>query len=786
MTLLGVIAVVVAAITSPYLAGVAQAHASLVSATPTNNDKLTRPPARIILRFSESIERRLTQIQVLDQNQKRVDTNDMAFDNSDPTFASVGVKTLAPGLYFVRWSNVSAVDGHELSGQYPFVVLNPDGSFPAGITANALTGARTSGGQLLPADLDSALKWLSLLSLATVAGAAFFLFAVMRPAASFLEDEDYLRVTDTAERWAISLSHVLLPVAFIASGTLLLLTVRRFSADTSLWSYVTTVRVGQFTLARLLLTALALGGSDLLFLGNSRVKRHIGLGLTIAATVGALFTYSMVSHAAADNGKFWAVTSDFLHLLASAAWLGALVMILMFLRWRRQAIDEGARWLYIANVFDRFSVLAALSVATILATGTFNGLAAVPTASAMIDTAYGRVLLAKIALLLPLLAVAGFNAFILKPRLVAAIDTLYQQGGTASEQTRARWTPQLRRLRALLVPTVAIEIALVLAIFAAVGVLTQTATAAGQIASEQAAKAAPTKFDQKATKGGLNFELRVSPNLADTVNEYTLDIRNPDGSPTTTVTLARLRFSYPDAPNAVAPSEILLTRFNPGEYKGAGVYFTTQGNWRIDVTIRRSVGDDVTEAFLLPVAKAPASTQRGGSSFELPFTVFNWNQVLGAVLALAGGLVLVYRRQIHVLNAGYRTTVTGATAVLLAGAVLAFGVGTHSTAADPTAGNPVKPTQDSIARGKLLFQQNCVQCHGIDGRGDGPQAAQLSPAPSDFRQHMPLHTDPQFYAFIHDGYAGTAMPAFGSAFSPTDIWNLVNFLRDAFTQRPSQ
>lgn len=38
LMLLGVIAVVVAAITSPYLAGVAQAHASLVSATPTNND----------------------------------------------------------------------------------------------------------------------------------------------------------------------------------------------------------------------------------------------------------------------------------------------------------------------------------------------------------------------------------------------------------------------------------------------------------------------------------------------------------------------------------------------------------------------------------------------------------------------------------------------------------------------------------------------------------------------------------------------------------------------------
>ncbi len=785
--MLGVIAVVVAAITSPYFAGTAQAHASLVSASPANNDKLTRPPTRVILRFSESIERRLTQIQVLDKNQKRVDTNDMAFDNSDPTFASVGVKPLDPGLYFVKWSNVSAIDGHELSGQYPFVVLNPDGSFPAGITAGALTGATTSGGQLLPADLDSALKWISLLSLATVAGAAFFLFAGMRPAASFLEEEDYAQVTDTTERWLITLSHVLLPIAFIASGILLVITTRRFSTDTSLWSYVTTVRVGQFTLARLLLIVLALGGCDLLFLGSSRLKRNSGLGLMIVATIGALLTYSMVSHSAGDTGKFWAVSSDFVHLLASAAWLGALAMIFIFLRWRRQALGDAARWLYIANVFDRFSILAALSVTTILATGTFNGLAAVPTAGAMIHTTYGRVLLAKIALLLPLLAVAGLNAFVLKPRFVAAIDTLYQQGGTASESTRAHWTPQLRRLRELLVPTVAIEIALVLAIFAAVGVLTQTTTAAGEIASEKAAKTPPTKFDQKAAQSGLTFELIVSPNQADTVNEYTLDIRNPDGSPTTTVTEARLRFSYPDAPNAVAPSEILLTRFNPGEYKGAGVYFTTKGNWRIDMTIRRSVGDDVSHAFLLPVAQAPANTRVGGGSpFELPFTVFNWNQVLGAVLALIGGLILVYRRQIRVPHVGYRATVTGATAVLLAGAVLAFGVGTHGTAADPTAGNPVKPTQDSIARGKLLFQQNCVQCHGIDGRGDGPQAAQLSPAPSDFRLHMPLHTDPQFYAFIHDGYAGTAMPAFGSAFSPTDIWNLVNFLRSAFTQAPSQ
>jgi mono/diheme cytochrome c family protein len=115
--------------------------------------------------------------------------------------------------------------------------------------------------------------------------------------------------------------------------------------------------------------------------------------------------------------------------------------------------------------------------------------------------------------------------------------------------------------------------------------------------------------------------------------------------------------------------------------------------------------------------------------------------------------------------------------MLVAGGVLAFGVHTHTKAQDVRSGNPVPPSERSIARGRELFQQNCVVCHGVDGRGDGPQAAELNPAPTDFRLHLPLHTDPQFYAFIHDGYRGTAMPAFGDAFSEEDIWNLVNFLR---------
>ena len=149
--------------------------------------------------------------------------------------------------------------------------------------------------------------------------------------------------------------------------------------------------------------------------------------------------------------------------------------------------------------------------------------------------------------------------------------------------------------------------------------------------------------------------------------------------------------------------------------------------------------------------------------------------------------MLIYRKQLRVLRPpAYRIGVTVATALLLVGAVLAFGVDTHSKPVDARIGNPVPPSQESTARGKMLFQQNCIVCHGIDGRGDGPAAVGLSPAPSDFRLHTPLHTDPQFYGFIATGYPASAMPSFKDAFSATDIWNLVNFLRSAFSDAPTQ
>jgi putative copper export protein/mono/diheme cytochrome c family protein len=527
-----------------------------------------------------------------------------------------------------------------------------------------------------------------------------------------------------------------------------------------------------------------------LHLASRRGLRSAGLVGMLAASLSGLLTFSLTSHGGAGDGAFWAVLSDYIHLLASAAWLGALAMLIPLMRWARRGLGSAERFLYMANVFDRFSIVAGLSVLAILSTGAFNGLAQIPSLDALFDTTYGRVLVVKLALMTPLLAVAGLNALYLKPRLVSAIDGVYQREGGASEKLREEAQGRLARLQRILPATVAAEIALVIAVFAAVAVLTQTSTAKGEIAQVEARKQASTEFKDRKPAGDLQLEFTIRPNLVG-LNEYALSMRNEDDTPATDAVQVRLRFFYVDPANPgldTGQTELILNRFGAGEYKGSGTYFSQPGSWRVEAGIRRQDNDDVSRNFVVSVA--PSASRAGSAAqgrFALPFTSVDWMQVLGALIAIAGAAVVLYGRQVAgAVRWDGRWVAASGAAAALAGGVLVFAAPTGGAGAGRDGENPIKPTEASVTAGRMLFQQNCVVCHGADGRGGGPQAAGLDPAPSDFRLHVPLHTDAQFYAFIANGFPGSAMPAWRDKLSEDDMWNLVNFLRSEFSEAPTE
>ncbi len=61
--------------------------------------------------------------------------------------------------------------------------------------------------------------------------------------------------------------------------------------------------------------------------------------------------------------------------------------------------------------------------------------------------------------------------------------------------------------------------------------------------------------------------------------------------------------------------------------------------------------------------------------------------------------------------------------------------------------------------GQVLFAENCAQCHGMSGKGDGPWAASLSPRPTDLTRLAKGGDFPKARVLsVIDGYDRTGLP----------------------------
>lgn len=82
-----------------------------------------------------------------------------------------------------------------------------------------------------------------------------------------------------------------------------------------------------------------------------------------------------------------------------------------------------------------------------------------------------------------------------------------------------------------------------------------------------------------------------------------------------------------------------------------------------------------------------------------------------------------------------------------------------------------------LAAAKALYAQNCAACHGADGKGDGPAAKGLDPAPSNFHdmERMTQRSAYGLYNTISLGVGGTSMAAFGKL-SEDERWALAFFV----------
>ncbi len=88
---------------------------------------------------------------------------------------------------------------------------------------------------------------------------------------------------------------------------------------------------------------------------------------------------------------------------------------------------------------------------------------------------------------------------------------------------------------------------------------------------------------------------------------------------------------------------------------------------------------------------------------------------------------------------------------------------------------PVTPPD--FARGRALFAQNCMSCHGAKGDGKGPAALGLVPPPTAFTDKSRARERSVFalYQVIEQGLPGTSMASF-AGLPPQERWDLALYV----------
>lgn len=411
----------VACLLTFFIAPPAPAHAELLSTSPTDGAVLTEPPADVELRFSEPV-------QLVDGGLRLLpdDEPPLALDprvNGSKVITSLPT-TLDNGQYTLSYRAISA-EGHPVAGAVTFTVGTTQGSAPTPPGAIGTPGATQFA--------MSAVTGLQYVGLLFFAGLVFFDSIVLRSRQP---------VTGRTRTGLLAAGAVGL------AATLVLIPV---SAMNVLAEPLRTIMTPSVWLPGVMwppvaVSVVVLAGIGLSLMASIRPVRHAGSRIVSAiAAVATVASPVLVGHSRLIEPTALMVAADLAHLLTGALWTGGVLGLLLFLISPRPAAP-GAHGRIgpsaVARVVARFSCVALWSVMLLAISGlTMSMLIAssieapdtsgyrptllltlgafvIASIESLMASQYGFILLLKVGIIAPVIAIAAWNRWQLLPALL--------------------------------------------------------------------------------------------------------------------------------------------------------------------------------------------------------------------------------------------------------------------------------------------------------------------------------------------------------------------------------
>ena len=561
--------VVVATLLGLFAAGgLAAAHAQYVGSTPpAASAPLPTAPSQVTITLSEAVQSGTGTIRVTNATGSRFDVPPVT-DSSDGRTLSESLTAGGPGIYTVTWTATSAVDGHFTAGSFSYCVQDANGT-----ACGTLPPPLSGGAPVSP--LEVALRSIGFLGLAIAFGVGIMANFMWIPAG---KDPD----ARGSRAYGVAFP-VLLNVGRIASFGFIVSMAGLFALATGLEGNSAAEALKASSYVQSVAVRLALGIGLFAFLSRAFAQSRGGNPETAAWTIQAAIFAALAAVVAGSLGTHAAgvpaltalgIAADAAHFGGIGLWFGGLAGIVSIRRFFRE--PEAAPLARI--VLGRFSRMAAYAVSLVLAGGIVLAVLLVGTLDALVTSPYGWVILAKVGLFAPMLALGAYNRYRLVPK-------------TAESE---RPTEAVRRI----VGNVRFETSLGIAVLVLAGLLTSMTPAA-------AVPAGPVgPFALDLVKDGLKVHSEVYPPPT-TVGAYTLTLLLNYASNGTPFYLARngtAQFTLTDPPRPPVKENLSGPHGNPSNHFSiTTTALSSPGVWKIDLNFRRLDSFDLRVTFYVTI-----------------------------------------------------------------------------------------------------------------------------------------------------------------------------------------
>ncbi len=573
------------------LASPASAHAVVVSTNPTDGQVLPQSPETVQIQFNEGVSIALGGLTVLNSDGEVVSDGQGTLSAGGELLSTTVPADLADGTYVANYRAVSD-DGHPISGAIVFGI--GDGT-TIDDTVRDLAATTSAGLEAASAIA----RFVTYLGALLAAGLAVFV--------AFVHDQrDDRRRLDRLTRIAVGVG---------AIGTAAWIV---FQAAVS-----TSDGLGSVLDPSTLTTTLADGlgwQAALTFIGLAAVFAAVNVSRQIVAQslafyglLAVAFSFIFWGHARQAPNAVVAQASIFVHVAAGSVWFGGLVALAITLVGRRQARrggrgreaadrpDESGLALSTAEVVVRFSTVAAWTAVALVVAGLVLTWQEVGSIDSLVSTDYGRLVAAKMAVVVVVLTLASFN----RVRLVRDVaragiaasaagpgpSAAASSSDPASGPARSDQAPDEVRSWARLSRIVGVEGALLVVAFAFTSVLVSVTPAR-------------TTIDQPIvnltiTQDDLLVNLVVLPAQTGRNSlhiQYSDEAGRPVDSPRS------LEVSMLLDEKGIGPLDVDVIKGGPGHFLAEDARIPVAGTWEITLVGRVSDFESSRTVFSVPIA----------------------------------------------------------------------------------------------------------------------------------------------------------------------------------------